>query len=350
MDFEKYASYSIEEYLEDEGFRQWVFQPTPESNRQWRTFFRLYPEQKSIAAQARLILLEMKDYFQPADLRNKPIDDAFVAELKKKVETEREVMEAKIHRRVFIRRLSIAASLLLLVGFFSWFWLSKADQDTQIITTGYGERQTLELPDGSIVALNANSELKMAKKWEKGADRVVWLKGEAHFTVTAQPATQAKFTVITNDLSLNVLGTVFNVHAREKGTRVTLEEGKVALKLKEPSKEQVSEQDSIVMAPGEQVEFFAKTGQLHKAEKVNVIAQSAWKDGILIFDGITLEQLGVVITETFGHPVEFRDSQIKNQTITGSIPAANDLDLLLETIEKAFEIKIVKKDSLLIFE
>ena len=356
MKFARYSAYTVEDFLEDTDFRHWVLRPTPEADSRWQAFFSQYPGQQEVAGRARMILLEMQEYFQPDHLKNKPVDEDFIHQLKSKVVTPPPLPE-KPRRRLLIQRLSIAAGLLLLMGSLSWYWLSERGDSLQVYTTQYGERKTVELPDGSVVVLNAHSELKTAKKWKKGADRLVWLDGEAHFTVVPQPATKAKFSVVTNDLSVNVLGTVFNVRAREQGTEVTLEEGRVSLDLKEHSAEEPpGEQamaliDPIVMLPGEQVQFSAKTQEFQKEEQVNVIAKSSWKDGVLVFDGLTLKELGVIITETFGYPVEFKDTATMNQRITGAVPAENDLDLLLETVEQAFDdFEIVKEDSLLIFK
>lgn len=352
MEFKKYSFYTVEDFLEDVDFRHWVFRPTPEANSRWQAFFEQYPGQREVAGRARALLLEMQEYFQPDSLKGKPIDEYFIHQLKRKVEAQPPPAPEKPDRRLFIRRLSIAACLLMLIGSLSWYWLGEQGDDMQVYATEYGERKTFELPDGSIVVLNAHSELRTAKKWKKGADRLVWLDGEAHFTVMPQPVTKAKFSVITNDLNVNVLGTVFNVYAREKGTQVTLEEGRVSLDLKEEPQAQMTVlKEPILMSPGEQVQFSAATQVFQKEEQVNVVAKSSWKDGVLILDGLTLKELGVIITETFGYPVEFKDTATMNQGIGGSVPAENDLDLLLETVDQAFdEFEIVKKDNRLIFE
>lgn len=357
MEFEKYSAYTVEDFLEDIDFRHWVLRPTPEADIWWQNFFKHHPGQKEVAGQAQILLLEMQGYFQPDHVKNKPIDDVFIHQLKDKVGARPSSAPVQRNGRLSIQRLSIATGLLLLIGFLAWYWLAERSDDLQVYATQYGERKTVELPDGSVVVLNAHSELKTAKKWKKGADRLVWLAGEAHFTVMPQPATGAKFSVITTDLSVNVLGTVFNVYTRGKGTKVTLEEGRVSLDLKEPSRtEEPGEQaftlrDPIVMSPGDQVQFSAATQELQKEEKVNVIAKSSWKDGVLIFDGLTLKELGLIITETFGYPAQFQDTATMNQRITGSVPAENDLDLLLETVEQAFDdFEIVQKDGLLIFK
>lgn len=88
--------------------------------------------------------------------------------------------------------------------------------------TQYGEQRVVELPDHSVVSLNANSTLRFRNDWSQANTlREVWLDGEAFFSVQKQEgaAGPAKFIVHTNDLDVEVLGTRFNVSNRMAGGR-----------------------------------------------------------------------------------------------------------------------------------
>ena len=148
-----------------------------------------------------------------------------------KIKLEESPRKPKIrsfNRRRFIRSLSMAASILLVLGLFSWLWIIKPNK-TITYATQFGEWKMVELPDGSTVKLNANSELTLNKKWKAGADRKVHLSGEAFFIVKKNPETEAKFSVICPDLIINVIGTSFNVFTRCEKTEVYLEEGIIKL-------------------------------------------------------------------------------------------------------------------------
>ncbi|PHN07888.1 FecR family protein [Flavilitoribacter nigricans] len=339
MNNKNYADFIIDQLVEDPDFQRWVLDPTTEDLLFWQEFLVEAPGQLEKITEARRMVLERHGRSGEAEL---PTDrkSAMHRRLVQNVRQER----SRKRRRVL--SLSAAASVLLLILAGLYFWqsgLPTDDNQLLVITTPYGQTEKAELPDGSVVILNANSRLSYYEHWETGADREVWLEGEAHFTVEPKPATGAKFLVNTSDLSVKVLGTVFNVYARSQGTRVTLEEGKVTLELKE-----VPEDRSIVeMQPGDQVRFSART-QEFSDEEVDATAKNSWKDGIIIFDGITLGELGGIITETFGMEVTFKDEQRSRQTITGAGPA-DDLDLLIQNVEKALKINIIQQDSLLIF-
>lgn len=81
-----------------------------------------------------------------------------------------------------------------------------------------------QLPDGSTYVLNAESSLDFnGHSW--GENREVSLKGEGFFTVKKG----STFTVLTPNGGVKVLGTQFNVRAREKSLEVICQSGKVAV-------------------------------------------------------------------------------------------------------------------------
>ena len=100
-----------------------------------------------------------------------------------------------------------------------------------------------ELPDGSVVWLNAGTTLRYPTVFKKD-NRSVELKGEAYFEIQADQ--ERPFYVNTqNGLSVYVYGTKFNVNAYENDDYVetVLEKGKVNVIT--PNRE------TIVLTPGE---------------------------------------------------------------------------------------------------
>jgi len=131
------------------------------------------------------------------------------------------------HQRRRLRvGLALAGLSVVVVGLFVW---------TRPVSesSGPGGHRTVTLPDGSTVELNSDSRISYARGFRDGAlmqstRRVVTVEGEAFFNVvhTGRP-----FIVRTFNARVEVLGTQFNVRARQGGwdheTRVTLAEGHV---------------------------------------------------------------------------------------------------------------------------
>lgn len=143
-----------------------------------------------------------------------------------------------------------------------------------------GGEYVLVLSDETTVYLNAESELTYPVKF-RGNDRRVFLKGEAYFDVKRDSS--KPFIVETNSLKIQVLGTEFGVRAyqNEEYIRTTLKKGKVSVE---------SEEDGVVLAPGMQVSFDKETTKMD-VQEVNVDLFLAWKDGRLVFDNCSLENI-----------------------------------------------------------
>lgn len=336
MNHEKYASYSVEDYLEDEDFRHWIFEPDDEANERWQAVFSHFPAQNKVAAQARVLLLEMKDYFQPAALQAQAPDPAFISSLRKNVSAEQEGKVVRMQRRGFIRRIAVSASVLLMMGVGAMLWLENARFQT--ITTQYGEWKTDTLPDGSVIRLNANSELTFAHNWKAGEDRKVWLKGEAFFEVV-HDAQGSKFTVVTDDLAVQVLGTAFNVHSRGQQTEVFLEEGKIRLDMGK---------DEQLLEPGEFIAYSAQKKAITEFKKAPAELHTSWKDGSLILKDKTAAEILEKIEEIYGYTLNLENRELPRDPKTIAIPM-DKIELAIPILERVLGLKIrLENDQLMV--
>ncbi|MFS4467093.1 FecR family protein [Maribacter sp. 2210JD10-5] len=119
--------------------------------------------------------------------------------------------------KAFLRVAAVVA--ILLTG--AYFYLNTLDEN---ITTQYAESKEIVLPDNSEIILNADSQLSYSEKnWSK--ERNINLNGEAFFKV----AKGKKFTVATEQGTIAVLGTQFNVENRDGFFEVTCFEGLVSV-------------------------------------------------------------------------------------------------------------------------
>lgn len=115
---------------------------------------------------------------------------------------------------------NIAASMLLLIGAFTYFSVFK----NTTYSSDYGEHLSFNLPDGSKVILNSKSTISFNEyNWKE--NRTLNLDGEAFFDVE----TGNTFTVTTNLGNISVLGTEFNVNATDGFFNVSCYEGKVKI-------------------------------------------------------------------------------------------------------------------------
>ncbi|MBO6828577.1 MULTISPECIES: FecR family protein [unclassified Flagellimonas] len=119
--------------------------------------------------------------------------------------------------RKFLRVAAVIA--VLLTG--SYFYINSLNEK---VTTGFAERSEVILPDNSELFLNADSRISYSEKnWDN--QRNIKLDGEAFFKV----AKGKKFTVSTEQGTVTVLGTQFNVENRKGIFEVTCYEGLVSV-------------------------------------------------------------------------------------------------------------------------
>ncbi len=236
------------------------------------------------------------------------------------------------NRRTWLR---VAAAIVVLIAVSVLFNLFLPPKEI-VHRTAFGERLNFTLPDGTEVDLNAHSTLK----YFSNDPRTVKLEGEAFFRVKKKPESGAKFLVITDDLTVEVLGTVFNVNSRDEVTQVVLEEGKVVLKLNNGIQKE--------MKPGNLVSFSSKMNKVvEEKQTVRVELHTSWKDGTLIFDNLPLRKAMQKIEETYGLKVVFQNEESGNKTINGGVPMEN-LDICIKTIEKSAGVIIEKVDNQLV--
>ena len=144
--------------------------------------------------------------------------------------------------------------------------------------TDAGEWKHIDLPDGSSITLNASSRLDVAYLADER--RIRLLAGRALFRVAKNP--MRPFVVAAGHGTVTALGTTFDVRLSFDDLRVTLVEGRVAIKtLREPSGTSVVE-----LTPSQQFEMVG--GGATTIRHVNAVAETAWAAGQVIFADASL--------------------------------------------------------------
>ena len=154
--------------------------------------------------------------------------EASLKKLKSAIKEKEEKNQRKGMSVRWGRYATVAAAFftgLVVAGGITWGLLSDKLSDYEVLTIA-GQRAQTVLPDGSKVWLNASSRLVYHNSFWS-SEREVDLSGEAYFEVTHDK--YAPFIVNSKQIKTRVLGTKFNVRAREEENRVvtTLLQGKV---------------------------------------------------------------------------------------------------------------------------
>ena len=183
--------------------------------------------------------------------------------------------------------LKVAAAALLIIGFGTLaLFMNKSGFYSSKLTFESGENQRnlrVDLPDGSIIYLNRNSELNYRAAFGEKT-REVKLKGEAFFEISADAA--KPFTIDAGKATVQVVGTSFSVLTENTDTEVEVfvKTGKVVLSDK-------SGEQSLVLDPG----YIGIIDSEKSSKSINNNPNYlAWNSGKLVYKG---EKLGVVLSD-----------------------------------------------------
>lgn len=89
--------------------------------------------------------------------------------------------------RFSLRRLAMAASLIVTLAVLGWLAVAYVDVDpSERFTTGVGEQRSISLPDGSVLYLNADSQVKVLYSEQERLLHMI--SGEALFKVQRDPS------------------------------------------------------------------------------------------------------------------------------------------------------------------
>jgi len=194
---------------------------------------------------------------------------------------------------------------------------------TKTVECGGGDHLSVLLPDNSEVDLNASTSIKYNPLWWRFR-REVKLEGEAFFKV--EPGSD--FEVISDLASTMVVGTSFNIMARDNIYVVTCISGKVMVRTRDRSSD-------IILAPNQKASLGSK-GNLYKHE-IKGEQSISWIDNEFFFTSIALEEVFKEIERQFDISIEL---QLNNKLFyTGNFSRNSDPEYVLDLVCKAFGIK-----------
>lgn len=209
--------------------------------------------------------------------------------------------------------LSIAASVLLVIAFVFIFTSKEEPLAPTLLafSSNVAESKTIDLPDGSQVILNASSTISYIDQW----NREVTLEGEAFFEVVKG----GKFSVNTNIGSVEVLGTSFNVYARDSTFEVACKTGKVKVQIPSKSIEEP-------LAPGQTIRLETDT---IKRSSLDTELVGKWQAGEFYFSEQKLSNVLKEVERQFNVAINLPDT---TDTIFDGYFTNKDIESALEMV------------------
>lgn len=183
------------------------------------------------------------------------------------------------------------------------------------------------LPDGSEVWLNTQSELSYPVHFT-GKERTVQVLGEAYFKVSADK--KNRFNVeIPGNITVSAYGTEFNVHAYhdEPGYQVTLAKGNLEIETTRPMKKEE-------LRVGQKAVIDSRTGRINDVVQTDTYAETAWKDGKMVFRREKLESIAHKLSRKFGVVIRLEGDALKEYEYTATF-TNETLEDILELLKRS---------------
>ena len=221
---------------------------------------------------------QLRDSIRPFQLSDPDMEENY-----SKTREKIDLGKNRTRRGVFrlLPYFSAAACILVLFGLFYLLAFSNSEN------TGIGTKSSVKLADNSVVTLNAQSTLKYPTLFKY--NRQIKLSGEAFFDVEKGSV----FCVETENGTVEVLGTQFNVLARNGFFEVICYEGLV----------KVSANDkTIFLSKGNGVHFY--DGKLEKVNESNNL-QPSWINGESSFKNIPFHVLIEQLKSHYNYQIKF---------------------------------------------
>lgn len=220
--------------------------------------------------------------------------------------------------------IGLAATILVLAAIFSVMRFY-----TTTIHNPAGQHLTANLPDGSLVELNAQSTLKYHPLWWRFS-REVGFEGEGFFKVQKGKA----FKVISGLGRTIVLGTSFNIFSRDEEYKVSCFTGKV--------KVVSNSEDEAILLPGYHAEVEQK-GSIKVFKNHQAKEAVSWRDGMFSFTAVPLIRVIREIERQYAVSIDLNIQ--KDYDYTGFFSKNKPLEQVLDIICKTFGLTFEKKSD-----
>jgi ferric-dicitrate binding protein FerR (iron transport regulator) len=222
----------------------------------------------------------------------------------------------------------IAAAVFLMASITGIIYLKGPAADRHFASTTAPLTDTL--PDGSLITLNKSSGIIYPANFKKQRT-VHLLNGEAFFKIA--PNKEKPFKVYTNNITITVLGTSFNVHNKGNTTEIIVESGLIRV---------TDSLHDVLVHPSEKLILHRGDTSLTKEETTSQLYKY-YRTKEFICDNTPLPQLAASLEEAYDVKIVVDPSlrQLQINTVFHN----QSLEQILNIIQETFRIRVTRADD-----
>lgn len=203
------------------------------------------------------------------------------------------------------------------------------------VVVPHGKRTQIILQEGTKIWLNSGSKLVYPALFDEDS-RKVYLEGEGIFEVTHNSS--KPFVVKTKDLSIKVLGTIFNVSAYpdDSYSGTVLKQGQIEVSSRRTL---LSGSKELVLSPGTMA-VYKPDEKILEQRQVNPDDYMSWRNGYLIFHSERLDHILKQLGRYYNVDIVIDDPGLRKETFSGSLDLKGTPEDVLGLIVKTTPFKI----------
>jgi transmembrane sensor len=231
-------------------------------------------------------------------------------------------------------RAAAALCVCAVAGFLAF--RQPASPQEKIYTASLGNRESINLTDGSQIDLNTNTSVRTLIG---GGERKVWLEhGEAYFQVKHDAA--HPFVVIAGNRRITDLGTKFLVRREGDELKVSVIEGKVQLDAAGAG----AQPQSTELNPGEVAIAKNETLSVFSHAQKSLTDQLGWRRGVVVFNHTTLATAVAEFNRYNDHKIVIADATTANLAIGGTF-RTTDLESFIDVTQHVLGLHVVNQGN-----
>lgn len=341
-----YADFTEEQFAANESFQRWVLMPDSENETHWMGFLQSHSEQRVAVANARKLVEHLTKTGFHLPLLSGEEKTALREAIFRRLSAN--TIDTNANRlKKSPSRIWLVAAALVGTGFITALLknstLAPATGTVATLTTAPREIREIVLPDSSIVILNGNSSIQYNTAFNDQPRREIILNGNAYFKIK-KTNLQQPFIVHANQLNISVTGTEFNVDARTKATDVVLTKGNINISFSESE----GSAHRTFLSAGEKFRLDTLKREFITEKADIALYREAWENGEWNLNGVSMEELSVLINQFYGTEVLFKNNEARKLMIT-AVVSVHNLSNLLQVLEKTLNLTIKETpDSIVI--
>jgi len=269
-----------------------------------------------------------------------------VTALKARLDTPPAVPRGMARRHWFaslVPQAAMAMAAIMVAGgaWLGWERWQQQPTFTQTYATARGEQLRIDLPDGSLLQLDAATRADVTLYRQRREVRLAG--GQAMFSVQADAA--RPFDVLAGPLRVTVVGTRFAVRrlpAEPGGVHVAVEEGRVRVASLEGASA------PVLLTAGQAIASDAG-GMLGRAAFVAAAGVAPWREGRVAFEGMPLAQ-ALAEFERYGDTrLRIGDPEVAALHVTGSFDVRK-ADNFAQVLTRVLPVRLERRDGVTFIE